>query len=180
MLSYLSRFIFIFCIFNYSAFVWADLTLTEANLKSRFVHQFIIFAEWPESTFSQASQDYKVGIIGDQVMVKVYQQMKNTDIGQRKVIVELVDENASKEKLSQYNVLFIRKKSQKKLPEILNKTAGLAILTISEFDKSEDSSAIINFVDVKNKLRFSIDEKKANTVGIKFRSQLLRLAIPRE
>lgn len=177
MLVYLSRVIFFSFALVYANVGWANITLSEANIKARFIHQFIIFAEWPESSFKQGAEDYKVGIVGDNVLVGVYQNMKNTDIGKRKVIVTELKENASAQELSQYHVIFVGNKMHNKLKLISKNLIGLSVLMVTEMDDSDESPAIINLIKKENKLRFSIDEKKASEVGIKFRSQLLRLAI---
>ncbi len=59
---------------------------------------------------------------------------------------------------------------------ILSKIKGLPILTVAESSNFCQSGGIVNFILVKNKVRFEINVDAAKRTGMKISSKLLKLS----
>jgi len=170
------KLILLICIVFINQKTRAEGQIIDSNLKARFLYTFISFTEWPEKAFVDSDSAYKIGILGDGAIVKLYQTMKRNDINGREIHAESLPLDYLTQDLSRYQILFVRESHKSHLAKLQEVTKDLPILVISENINQENQLSMINFIKLGNKVRFAINNENAKSAGIKFRSQLLKVA----
>ncbi len=78
------------------------------------------------------------------------------------------------------HILFVGHSANDRFQDLSGAISKLPILTVSDLNGFEERSGMINFKNVKNRMRFAINLKAAQQAGLKISSQLLKLAIATE
>jgi len=151
-------------------------TLSDRKLKLLFLYQFIHFCEWPQEK-NEEGTSYKIGIVDDGSFMSALKSQPTKKINERYVTYEQIEFDFSAENLSRYHIIFIGDSDSSKMPSIVETTKAMPIVTVSETQKKKMPPTMIDFVKKNKKIRFRVDNNRASSAGIKFRSQLLRLAI---
>ena len=81
------------------------------------------------------------------------------------------------EDLVAYHVVFIPASAEEQIGTILEALGDSPTLTVGETDGFATRGGVMNFVIVKNKVRFEINMQAADRAGLKISSQLLRVGI---
>ena len=76
-----------------------------------------------------------------------------------------------------YHVVFIPASAEEQIGTILEALGDSPTLTVGETDGFATRGGVMNFVIVKNKVRFEINMQAADRAGLKISSQLLRVGI---
>jgi len=142
----------------------------EYQIKAAFIYNFIKFIEWPdENTFNT----FNVCILGKDPFGRAMDILKEKKVKNAKINVLRIN---SLEKAEKCQVVFISPSEKNSLKKILDSLKIKPILTISEVPDFIKKEGIINFIIIKNKIRFEINEKASREAGLKISSKLLRLA----
>ena len=145
-------------------------SLKEYQLKAAFIYNFIKFIEWP----NQATFDtFNICLLGKDPFGKAIDILKGKEVKGWKINVLRI--NSLKE-AENCQVVFISPLEATSLKKILNFLKNKPILTISEVAGFIEKGGIINFIIIKNKIRFEINERASREAGLKISSKLLRLA----
>lgn len=143
----------------------------EYNLKATFLYNFANFIEW-ENVLTDES--FIIGIIGPSSIKAPLEEIARTKtINNKKIIIR---EFSRPEDVTFCNILFISEKSLYELNAILEKVPRNT-LTVTEKKDYALEGACINFVIVKNKLKFETNLNAIQSAGLKASAQLLKLAI---
>lgn len=146
----------------------------EYQLKAAFVARFPEFTEWPETALdSRAALDICVarpspfggaltGILGGELLR-----------GRRLQVREVTDTGEAASCL----VLFIPAAASADRKSLLLAAAKAPVLTIGETPTFLDEGGIVNLRLIGGRVRFDINVGAAARVGLRFSSQLLRLAL---
>lgn len=153
----------------------------EYEIKAGFLHQFLLFADWPEAVFNDSIDTVNIGVLGDNPFGDMFENLKKKPIRGKRLEVLFFGNSAEVEKLKVCHVLFISASVQDddEVRQSIELMKGFPVLTVSE-EKIKKGTALlgmIHFVLRKNKVRFEINNDAAIHAGIKLRSQLLRVAV---
>lgn len=147
---------------------------TEDELKAAFVYHFAQFVEWPLATFPDERAPIVVGVLGDDSFREVLTQIvENKVLRGRKFAVRKWNRNDNPQ-LCQ--ILFVGSSENKAVAETLQKRNAPGVLTIGETEGFAERGGMINFVLSDKKLNFEINQKSAESAGLKISSKLLTLA----
>jgi len=147
----------------------------EYQLKAEFVERFTRFVDWPESASGERDEGpFVIGVMGDSPIAAQLAQI----VAQRKIkgregrLLQVTD----LEQVTQCDLLFIAASAADQLAAILSRTENQAILTVADSEGFGGRGVLINLYREGEYLRFEINRSAVEKSGLRFSSNLLRLA----
>jgi len=170
--------ILIFLIMSFiSLYLLADENINNENnledrMKAVFVFNFTKYINW---TNSDTSGTFEIAIIGNSNIIDPLKEIaKNKFINNKQIKIKHCKDIQD---IITPHILFISTSEKKNLDKILQKVKNKNILTISDCKGFANKGVAINFVIVKGKIKFEINTRVIESVGLQISSQLLKLAI---
>jgi hypothetical protein len=146
----------------------------EYEVKAAFLYNFIKYTEWPQKAFPTADTALTIGVLGtDPFRNLLDKAVEGKTFNGRKLIVRRFDQNQN---FKTCHLLFISSSESGRLSQLLADLRGLSILTVSETEKFAERGGIINFKMIGEKVRFEINNKAAESAGLRISSKLLNVA----
>ncbi|OGW36097.1 MAG: hypothetical protein A2010_18350 [Nitrospirae bacterium GWD2_57_9] len=142
----------------------------EYEVKAALLYNFLKFVEWPPS--KAAGAEIRVCVVGDLSRARSVAELDNQRVAGRRLAVERAD----LQDVRGCDVLFLLRGEEQLLPKILEAVRGGSTLTIGEADGLGRRGVIINFLIVRNRVRFEINAAAARDAGIMISSKLMKLA----
>ena len=147
----------------------------EYDLKAAFLFNFVKFVEWPPDAFPGDRAPLTLCVYGkDPFGSALDSVVQGERVGERSLLVRRPD---SLDGLGGCHVLFVSRSETERLGEVLTRTGGRPVLTVSDTDGFLQAGGVINFVLEGSKVRFLINQKAAERNGLRISSKLLRLAM---
>jgi hypothetical protein len=148
----------------------------EYEVKAAFLYNFAKFVEWPDEAFAAADAPFVFCIVGsnpftDDSLTRV---ISDRTAHGRKISVREVREPAAG-----CHLVFIAEAENERVARLLQTvqaTQGPPILTVGESEAFAESNGMIRLVVEEGGVRFDINAAAAERGGLKFSSQLLKLA----
>lgn len=156
------------CFFSANVKSFAEGESNEYNIKAMFILNFMKYVEWPAESENGV---FKIGIAGDSELYDALQSM----IKKRNENINIKVERVKADTKESFQIIIISHSENKRIEEWVKKYQGKGVLVISDGCKNADFSAI-NLVNVKNKIRFEINNSQAKLGGIKISSKLSEMA----
>jgi len=150
--------------------IWEE---QEQTFKAIFIYHFSQYVKWPEGDTAGA---FSIGLLGGTNLLAPLQKMarEKKTIGDRKLVIKQCDIEKIK---GECQILFISGSMKAKLEEILAQVKGKPVLTIGDTEGFARRGVAINFTRVRDILKFEINQKSIERVGLKASSQLLKLGL---
>lgn len=143
-----------------------------SKLKAAYILNFARFVYWPDEII-QLSETFNICIIGSKEIYSSFKTLTNKKIKNRNIKIEYV---TSYERSLACRILYISKTKKSGYVEIIKKTLGDVVLTVSDISGFYQKYGMIEFVSIKNKIKFKINVTRSLKSKIKYRSQLLEVA----
>lgn len=141
-------------------------------IKAGFIYNFTRFIKWP--TQSEKSNEYNICVIGDNPFGSILDRLeKKNRFKERPLKIQL---DVSQDSLRGCHILFISFSERFDVESIVEKVKGLNILTVGDTEGYAQRGIDINFLVVKNKVRFEISKQCLDNKGFKVSSELFDLA----
>jgi uncharacterized protein DUF4154 len=151
----------------------ADEESLEAKLKVAYIYNFLRFVEWPAND----NLTTNVCVYGIKDNYKpAFSSMASLSKKNRKLEIEQLDIDAELKLLKPCQIIFITDKALNKSKAVLDYLQGSNSLTIGESSDFLKKGGMINFIRVKDKVKFEINDNAAKAAGIKISSKVLRIA----
>jgi hypothetical protein len=149
--------------------------LGEYQLKAVYLYNFTKFVTWPTTAFSSPDAPFQICVLGDDPFRGMLEAaVKDEKVKGRKIIAQHIDDM---EMIKECHTLFISRSEQSHLTNILNFAKLNHTLTVSDIEDFIPQGGMIQFYrQDDNKIRFAIDPKILDAVGLKASSELLKLA----
>lgn len=143
----------------------------EYKVKAVFVYNFTQFVEWNNPV---DTNNFIIGVLGKSDIIKPLQEIsKNKLVGNKKIKVVVFDRPGD---ISMCHILFIPGATS--MSDIkLSIEERENILIIAEAKNIKTGDADMNLIVVEDKIKFEINQKALEKKGLKFSSQLLKMAI---
>jgi len=151
---------------------WAQAQPTEYQVKAAFLHNFIKFTQWPDSTLAEGDT-LVIGVLGQGPMNAALAQASPKSGHGQPVAIRIISRPAE---AARCHVLFINGSARHLFQDIASDLRGRPILTIGEDRGFLQDGGIINFFLQKSKVKFEVNARASGQAGLILRSQLLRLA----
>ena len=143
----------------------------EYQVKAAFVYNFAQFVMWPETAFTNTTQPFQIGVLGENPFGKSLEEtVKGETIKGRPIIVV---ESPRIEKLAGCQILFVSKSALAHAEDIFQKLDSKPVLTVSEDPGFIQQGGIINLYRDGGKVHFQINPDAAEKNGLKLGSELL-------
>jgi|APSaa5957512535_1039671.scaffolds.fasta_scaffold00941_12 hypothetical protein len=174
-ITYISLIIILicYCIGNGVSNTYAAPKSKEYYVKAAFLLNFVKFIEWPSHDLSDTSSSLTLCILGNDPFDEALKTIEDKIVKNKKLVIKRC---SRVEDIGESQIIFICTSERKKLPEILTKIKDRPILTVAETKNFCQSGGIVNFIVIKNKVRFEINVDVAKRSGLKISSKLLKLA----
>lgn len=144
------------------------------NTEAGFLCNLGRFVEWPPNTFASTNSPMLIGVYGKNPFDnQLADLVRDKSINGHKIVAREVSFN----ELPKCQILFISASRQKDLNAVLRKVGDASVLTVTENIDPFKSGVMINFTTNDDQVRFEINDKAAERVGLKISSKLLNLAI---
>jgi len=143
----------------------------EYQIKAAFVYNFAQFVLWPETAFTNATQPFQIGILGENPFGKALEEtVKGEAIKGHPITVV---ESSHIEKLSGCQIIFVSKSAAAHPDDIFQKRDSRPVLTVSQDPDFIQHGGIINLYRDGAKIHFEINPDAAEKSGLKLGSELL-------
>jgi hypothetical protein len=157
-----------------------DMRASQSNLeyevKAAFLYNFAKFVEWPAQTFASASAPFVFCIVGSNPFDGALERVISDRTAHgRKIVVREVAEPTS----GACHLVFISSSEDERVARLVHTAQavqGAPVLTVGESAAFAESKGMIRLVVEEGGVRFDIDAAAAERAGLKFSSQLLKLA----
>ncbi|MFH1844600.1 MAG: YfiR family protein [bacterium] len=146
----------------------------ELKIKGAYLLNFTRLVTWPNSSYRSANDPTVIGILGDTRLVEILEDALATrQPPSRRVVVLTIE---SLEQIPQCHLLFVSRKAETPLGEILEQASGFPILTVSDIEKfTTRGGAIWLFLD-NDRIGMDINRVSEHHAQLQISSRLLRLA----
>lgn len=146
----------------------------EAELKAEFIERFTRFIEWPEGEPGSQSAPFIIGVIGSTPVTRHLERVaRDRRFQGREARVLQIRKLGS---VGRCDLVFIASTEDKRLGDILERTSGRPILTISDSPGFCERGVLINLYLEDGYLHFEINRAEVERAGLRAEAQLLRLA----
>jgi hypothetical protein len=147
---------------------------TEYEVKAVFLYHFAKFVEWPEVQRPNLEGAFVVTVLGADPFGSLLEQtLEGKKVGGRSMTVRRA---ARPDDIGPCQILFISDSEKERLPEILQRLGGAAVLTVGEMDRFAERGGVIRFRVERSRIRLDINLAVAERAHLKIRSELLKLA----
>lgn len=156
--------------------VAAEETVTpvEYQVKAAFLFNFTKFVEWPDDVFLE-NGPLRLCIVGaDPFGASLDGIVRGETVSGRPLAI---DRHRALDDLSACQLLFISVSERGKLREIFDAVEGDSVLTVGDSPGFLAAGGMIEFRLEGSKVRFAINQEKAESSRLKVSSKLLRLAV---
>lgn len=155
---------------------WAESSadVLEYRVKAAFVCKFAAYVEWPSSVFAGPGSPLVIGVVApDAVFDEIARTSAGLVIEGRPLVARRLHRGDS---VANVHLLYIAHSSEAQLADILTSVKGHPVLVVTESKKGAAPGSIINFVVVKDKVRFDIAPQAAEANQLKISARLLGVA----
>lgn len=143
------------------------------QVKAAFLVNFPKYLDWPANAFAATNSPISVAVFGDDNVANEFQNMIQSGlvIGGHPVVLKRIHSEADLKGNCQ--ILFIAASERSRIPEIIEKLQGSAVLTVGESDNFLEQGGVINLVPKNRKIRLQVNLSAAGQAHLKISSRLL-------
>jgi hypothetical protein len=147
----------------------------ETAVKAAFVYRFLEFVQWPQESFQNAQSPITIAVAGDDEIAAELQRIVPGRLAQNRPlnVVTLRDDKD----LGGAHVLFAGRVPDARFVHLLNAASQRSILSITDTTNGLERGAVINLVNVSDRVQFEISIQAATKARLVLSSRLLSLAI---
>ena len=149
-------------------------TPTPEEVEAAYLYQFARYVEWP-SDASPPTRSFLICVLGaDPFGAALDDIVASKVIGGRPVSVRRMlglDESAG------CRILFVSPSEDSRVPAILSALNKAAIVTVGRGAQFTQRGGMIAFIAVERRVRFVVNLSPSQAAGLRFSSQLLRVAV---
>ncbi len=173
----MSRFLYLQIAFI--TLVWAGILpvsadpLTEEQIKSAYVLNFIKFADWPAGVIPGDSK-VTLCVMGNAPLGGALDVLDGRKAGKREI--HLRQRAKFGDDLSGCHVLFIGESEQRWLTAVIKSLGDAPVLTISDIESFAERGGIIGLLHQENRILFEVNLAAARAGKLHLQGQMLNLA----
>lgn len=146
----------------------------EYQVKAVFVFNFAHFVAWPEEAFDSTASPLVIGVVGkDPFGPFLDRTIEGEKINNHPLTVERY---ATVKDIGNCHILYVGLSTDVEVREVLKRTQGKPILTVSDVDRFCETGGMIAMFNDGGRVRLRVNVEPANSAGLEISSKLLRLA----
>jgi hypothetical protein len=145
----------------------------EYQVKAAFVCRFGNYIEWPAQALGAAGEPFRIGVLATGAVVEEFRRSATAAVVAGHPVE--VKRLAGGEAPAGVHALFVSRAMAAHAGEALAAVQGQPVLTVTELDPG-DTTGMINFVAVDDRVRFDILLPPATQSGLRISARLLGVA----
>jgi hypothetical protein len=143
------------------------------KLKAAYLYNFATMINYP-ATYQGGN--FVIIVLGNSPIIAELDAIAKTKkIGSQALEIKKVN---SVSEISHAHIVFLPDDHKSKVSEVISKTSSTPTVVVGETEGLSSKGTIFNFILIDQKLRFEVNEDKANSKGIKLAANLVKLGIP--
>lgn len=147
---------------------------SEYKIKAAYLYNFVKFIRWPDSAFTDAKAPLVIGVLGENPFNGNLAPLGTRSLGEHPIQIK---EFKKLKEVKKCHLLFICESESTGLGVLLKSLKTRPIVTVGEHQDFSAQGGVIQFISVRNRLRFIINLNTAKANNIQIDAQLLSLAI---
>ncbi len=144
------------------------------KIKAAFLLNFAKFISWPEGTYEQDHELFKICVLGDDPFGSALSSLSTRTLGNKKIKVFYADTVGQVENCQ---LLFVSTSEKDNLDAIKVKLGNRPVVMVSDINGFVKAGGTFEFVTRENTLTFNINLQRARAQGLTIHSALLNLAL---
>lgn len=147
--------------------------LSEVQIESAYVFNFIKFVEWPADTVKSGGK-IRLCVIGNAELYASLSTLSGRKMGAYEL--QIMPRKSDYEGFGDCHVLYIDQQELRRFIPILKSLGSKPVLTISDIPNFAERGGNIGLVYQENKVLFEINLASTRIAGLRLSSQVLNLA----
>ena len=146
----------------------------EYQVKAAFLYNFAKFVVWPEYVFSSKTSPLTLCVVGDDPFgTPLHAALAGRKAHSRRITLKLLDEPNSDDGC---HIAFLSAPGDARMARLMHRLRGRTILTVGDDEAFAANGGMVRLLVDNKKIRFDINAKSAEAVGLRMSAQLLSLA----
>jgi hypothetical protein len=152
----------------------AAATPTDQQVKAVFVYNFSHFVDWPATAFDSGDEPFVIGVMGNDTFAGLLEDaVRGEHVNAHPIQVRRISASDADSPL---HILYVDRSESRQLEQVVAQVKDRGTLTVSDLEDATQRGAMIQFVNVNNRIRLRINVDSARTAGLTVNSNLLRQA----
>jgi hypothetical protein len=147
--------------------------LSEVQIQSAYVFNFIKFSEWPATTLKPGDK-LRVCVIGNDGIHATLTELDGRKAGE--FVLQVMPLFTERSDFKTCHVLYIDEQEQRRFISILKSLGEVPMLTISDIPDFAERGGCIGLLNRDNKILFEVNLASTRKAGLRLSSQMLNLA----
>jgi hypothetical protein len=144
------------------------------EIKADMLFNIARFIRWPESSFEKTEGQLVFTILGDDPLAEALAASLSTKtVNGHPVFVRVV---RRVQDAAGSQILYIASSESNRMAEVLRSVEGSPSLTVADSSGFVGLGGMVDFTDVNARIRFEINQARAERAGLKISAKLLALA----
>ena len=149
----------------------------EYRVKAAFVYKFLLFTDFSREPSEATARGLSICIWGEDPFGEAFAPVVGTTVKGSRLTVRRLGTTNDRERLGACQLLFVGAKNQdKEAKALLRIVRKLPVLTVGEHPDFLRWGGIVRVYEQRARVVFAINAANGKRVGIRFRSQMLRIA----
>lgn len=151
-----------------------DATAVERRVKAAYIFKFASYVEWPEGTSAQTGAPVTITVFGDdELAAELTEITAGRAVDGRPLRVKRTrDPDAT----ADAHMLFVGRAEIARLPQLAKQARPNPVLMLTDAPGALTQGSMINFMLVRQRVKFEISLDEAERRGLKLSSRLLAVA----
>jgi len=145
----------------------------ERLVKAAIVYNFTKFVEWPQ-TNDLVEGAIVLGVVGTGDDGPAFEVVDGKPVGPSRLVVRYC---SSPKDLLGCHMVFVGSSAPDSISDLIGQLQDKPILTVTDTNDGTSLDAIIELVEIENRIRFTIDRDAADRAGLRLSSQVLKMAV---
>lgn len=146
----------------------------EYQIKAAFLFNFTQFIEWPPPAFAHAEAPLIIGVVGTDPFGSILDEIvRGEKVGTHPLLIQRPRQLAE---MQACHLLFISNSERARFSEIFAALRGHHVLTVGEGQRFVRQGGMIQFVTLRNRVRFGVNADIIRSENLTVSSRLLKLA----
>lgn len=145
----------------------------EYKLKAAFMLNFAKFTTWPESSITTQEEFFNFCVMGADPFKAAIKGVEAKQVGGKPIRLQYVH---GTEEAQQCHVLFISQSEQTRVQQIIKDLEAASILTVSDIEGFARMGGMFEFIKLKERLSFIVNNRQIKKSGLQVSASLLNLA----
>jgi hypothetical protein len=147
--------------------------LSEVQVKSAYVFNFIKFVEWPAATVKPGDK-IRLCVIGNEGLLTSLSALNGRKVGEYEL--HIPPRHSGNDGLGACHVLYIGEQEQRRFIQIIKSLDDTSTLTISDIPDFAERGGSIGLLNRGNRMLFEVNLATTRKAGLRLSSQMLNLA----